>query len=303
MPNVPLADRLDGLLFFPVTAFDDSGAVALDVFREHVARGIDAGAAAVFACCGTGEFSALDLDEYSACVAAAVQAADGRVPVVAGSGYGTALGTQFLHRAADAGADGVLVLPPYLVDGGQDGLRQHYAQLADNADLDLILYQRGSAIFEPTTVATLAEAPRIVGFKDGHGDVELMQRIVSTVPSLLYLNGLPTAEASQLAYRGLGVNVYSSAVFCFAPEIAMVFYRGLRAGDDALVRRLLKEFYVPFVELRRRGPGYAVALVKAGVRLSGLEVGGVRPPLREPDGEHIKALSELIERGRRALGT
>jgi 5-dehydro-4-deoxyglucarate dehydratase len=302
LPNAPLADRLDGLLFFPVTAFDESGALALDAFREHVARGIDAGAAAVFACCGTGEFSALDLDEYSACVTAAVQVAGGHVPVLAGTGYGTALGTRFLQRAADAGADAALVLPPYLVDGGPDGLRQHYARLAETSDVDLILYQRGNAIFEPATVAALADSPRIVGFKDGHGDVELMQRIVTTVPSLLYLNGLPTAEASQLAYRGIGVHVYSSAVFCFAPDIAMAFYHALRAGDDALVRRLLDEFYVPFVQLRRRGPGYAVALVKAGVRLSGLEVGAVRPPLREPDDEHVKALAELTERGRRALG-
>ncbi len=296
-----LTDRLDGLLFFPVTAFDDTGAVALGPFREHVRLGVEAGAAAVFACCGTGEFAALDLDEYSACMAAAVEVADGRVPVVAGTGYGTALARQFLRRAAEAGADGALVLPPYLVDGGQDGLQRHYTHLADASDLDLILYQRAGAIFEPATVAALAGRPRIVGFKDGHGDVDLMQRIVATVPSLLYLNGLPTAETSQRAYRAIGVPVYSSAVFCFEPEIAMAFHRGLRAGDDELVQRLLDEFYVPFVELRRRGPGYAVALVKAGVRLAGLDVGPVRAPLREPDGEHVRVLAELIERGRRVV--
>jgi 5-dehydro-4-deoxyglucarate dehydratase len=302
LPNAPLADRLDGLLFFPVTAFDNTGAVALEPFREHVRQGIEAGAAGVFAGCGTGEFSALDLDEFSACIAAAVEVADGRVPVVAGAGYGTALGKQFLDRAAAAGADGALVLPPYLVDGGQEGLREHYEQLADAAEIDLIIYQRGSAIFEPATVAALARHPRIVGFKDGHGDVDLMQRILTTDHSdLLYLNGLPTAEVSQAAYQAIGVNVYSSAVFCFAPEIAMAFYTALRGGDDALVRRLLDEFYVPFVELRRLGSGYAVALVKAGVRLGGLDVGTVRAPLREPDDEHVKALAELIERGRRIV--
>lgn len=296
-----MVDRLDGLLFFPVTAFSESGQLALEPFREHVRRGIEAGAAGVFAACGTGEFPALDLDEYAACVAAAVEVAGGRVPVIAGTGYGTALAARFLERAADAGADGALVLPPYLVDGGPAGLLAHYQRLADASRLDLILYQRGTAIFEPSTVATLARHPRIVGFKDGHGDVDLMQRIVATVPSLRYLNGLPTAEVSQLAYRALGVNVYSSAVYCFAPDIALAFHRALRAGDDELVRRLLDEFYVPFVELRRRGPGYAVALVKAGVRLAGPDVGAVRAPLREPDGEHVKALAALVDRGRAVL--
>src|SRR4051794_6463951 len=80
----PLAERLDGLLFFPVTAYGPDGAPDLAGFRAHVRAGVDAGAAAVFACCGTGEFHALTLEEFRDCVAAAVQEAAGRVPVLAG---------------------------------------------------------------------------------------------------------------------------------------------------------------------------------------------------------------------------
>ncbi|OON73975.1 5-dehydro-4-deoxyglucarate dehydratase [Streptomyces tsukubensis] len=302
MTSAPLAARLDGLLFFPVTAYAPDGSVDLDVYRTHVRRGIEAGAAAVFACCGTGEFHALTPEEFRDCVAAAVEVAAGRVPVVAGAGYGTALATRYARIAEEAGADGLLAMPPYLVVAGQEGLLRHYRELAAATSLDMIVYQRDNAVFAPSTVVELARTDRIVGFKDGLGDLDRMQRIISAVRTevpegLLYFNGLPTAELTGLAYRGIGVHLYSSAVFCFAPEIALAFHKALNSGDDVTANRLVDVFYRPLVELRNEGAGYAVSLVKAGVRMRGLDVGGVRPPLHEPDDAHVARLARLIDDG------
>lgn len=309
MSSAPLAARLDGLLFFPVTAFGPDGSLDLDAFRTHVREGIDAGAAAVFACCGTGEFHALTPEEFGLCVGAAVAEAAGRVPVVAGAGYGTALALRYARIAEDAGADGLLAMPPYLVRADQAGLLRHYAALAAGTGLDVIVYQRDNAVFTPDTVVELARIPNIIGLKDGVGDLDLMQRILSAVRSaaaapdrgFLFFNGLPTAELTGPAYRGIGVTLYSSAVFCFAPDIALAFHAALEAGDTGTVNRLLDGFYRPLVELRQQGRGYAVSLVKAGVRLRGLDVGEVRPPLSEPLPAHVKELAELIERGRALL--
>ncbi|MPY38029.1 5-dehydro-4-deoxyglucarate dehydratase [Streptomyces adustus] len=305
MTPAPLAARLgvpSGPLFFPVTPYGPDGSVDLDVFRAHVRRGVEAGAAAVFACCGTGEFHALTPEEFSACVRAAVEAVEGRVPVVAGAGYGTALAVRYARLAQEAGADGLLAMPPYLVIAGQEGLLRHYRELAAATDLPVVVYQRDNAVFTPETVVALARTEGIIGLKDGLGDLDLMQRIVSAVRTeapgdFLYFNGLPTAEQTQLAYRALGITLYSSAVFCFAPEIALAFHRALNSGDDDLANRLLDGFYRPFVELRAQGRGYAVSLVKAGVRLRGLDVGEVRPPLHEPAEDHVKQLAQVIERG------
>ncbi|MFJ3668655.1 5-dehydro-4-deoxyglucarate dehydratase [Streptomyces sp. NPDC090106] len=305
MTPADLAARLgipSGPLFFPVTACDEDGAVDLDVYRAHVRRGVEAGAAAVFACCGTGEFHALTPEEFQECVRAAVEETAGRVPVVAGAGYGTALAVRYARIAAEAGADGLLALPPYLVLAGQEGLLRHYRDLARATDLPVIVYQRDNAVFTPATAVELARTEGIVGLKDGLGDLDLMQRIVSAVRTevpgdFLYFNGLPTAEQTQVAYRAIGVPLYSSAVFCFAPEIALAFHRALETGDTTTVRRLLDGFYRPFVELRAQGRGYAVALVKAGVRLRGLDVGQVRSPLHEPTEDHVKQLAQVIERG------
>ncbi|GAA3857435.1 5-dehydro-4-deoxyglucarate dehydratase [Streptomyces lannensis] len=301
----PLAARLSipsGPLFFPVTAYGPDGSVALDVYRAHVRAGVEAGAAAVFACCGTGEFHALTPEEFQACVRAAVEAAEGRVPVVAGAGYGTALARRYAGLAEEAGADGLLAMPPYLVLAGQEGLLRHYRELAASTSLPTIVYQRDNAVFTPRTVVELARTDGVIGFKDGLGDLDLMQRIVSTVRTevpgdFLYFNGLPTAEQTQLAYRGIGISLYSSAVFCFVPEIALAFHRALGTGDDTTAHRLLDGFYRPFVELRAQGRGYAVSLVKAGVRLRGLDVGEVRPPLHEPSEDHVKQLARLIDHG------
>ncbi|MFI0809664.1 5-dehydro-4-deoxyglucarate dehydratase [Streptomyces echinatus] len=309
MTPAPLAARLrepSGPLFFPVTAYGPGGSLDPDVYRTHVRQGVEAGAAAVFACCGTGEFHALLPEEFEACVRVAVEAGGGRVPVVAGAGYGTALAVRYARLAADAGADGLLAMPPYLVHAGQEGLLRHYREIAAATALPVIVYQRDNAVFTPRTVVELARTDGITGLKDGLGDLGLMQRIVSAVRTgvpgdFLYFNGLPTAEQTQLAYHALGVTLYSSAVFCFAPEIALAYHRALTAGDRAALRRLLDGFYHPFVELRSQGHGYAVSLVKAGVRLRGLDVGEVRPPLHEPAEEHVRQLAQLIERGHALL--
>ena len=305
----PLTARLSipsGPLFFPVTAYGPDGAVDLDTYRTHVRRGVEAGAAAVFACCGTGEFHALTPEEFDGCVAAAVEAAGGRVPVVAGAGYGTALAVRYARLAERAGADGLLAMPPYLVRAAQEGLLRHYRELAAATSLPLVVYQRDNAVLTPATVVELARTDGIIGLKDGHGDLDLMQRTVSAVRTeapgdFLYFNGLPTAELTQPAYRGIGITLYSSAVFCFAPEIALACHTAFRTGDEATAHRLLDGFYRPFVELRDRGQGYAVSLVKAGVRLRGLDVGEVRPPLHEPAGDHVARLARLIERGHALL--
>lgn len=304
----PLGERLDGLLFFPVTAFAPDGTPDLATFRTHVRRGIEAGAGAVFACCGTGEFHALAPQEFRDCVAVAVEEAAGRVPVIAGAGYGTALAVEFAALAEEAGADGLLAMPPYLVVPDQEGLLRHYTALAGATGLGVIVYQRDNAVLTPGTAVELARTPGIVGLKDGYGDLDLLQRIISAVRGagldgdFRYFNGLPTAELTGLSYRALGVSLYSSAVFCFAPEIALAFRKALVSGDDETVRSLLDGFYVPLVELRNQGRGYAVSLVKAGVRLRGLDVGEVRPPLAEPSTAHVKELAGLIERGLSLVG-
>jgi 5-dehydro-4-deoxyglucarate dehydratase len=113
---------------------------------------------------------------------------------------------------------------------------------------------------------------------------------------LAYLGGLPTAEVYAAAYKALGTPVYSSAVFNFIPKTAMDFYRAVEADDLATQHRLLKTFFHPYLEIRNRGPGYAVSIVKAGAALVGHGAGPVRPPLSDLTPDENRQLGALIER-------
>ncbi|HEX2284169.1 MAG TPA: dihydrodipicolinate synthase family protein, partial [Mycobacterium sp.] len=105
----------NGVLFFPVTPLTESGDVDTERLAQHIAKGVDAGPGGVFIGCGTGEFHALDASELGTIVSTAVDVVGGRVPVYAGAGGSIAQAKGFAHAAADAGADGLLLLPPYLV--------------------------------------------------------------------------------------------------------------------------------------------------------------------------------------------
>jgi 5-dehydro-4-deoxyglucarate dehydratase len=292
----------NGLLFFPVTPFRGDGEVDTGELAAHIRRGVEAGAGGVFVACGTGEFSALEPGEYAEVVAAAVAAIGGRVPVFAGAGGPARTARRFAGLAKAAGADGVLLLPPYLTEASGDGLVA-YVAAATREDLPAIVYNRANARFAEDSAVAVARLPQVIGFKDGAGDLDLMIRIVRAVRDAVggaefhFFNGMPTAEVTQRAYRAIGVPLYSSAAFAFAPRVALAYYEALEKDDQATLARLERAFYHPLARLRGKGAGYAVSLIKAGVELAGYPSGGVRPPLTDVLPEHRAELSRILAAG------
>jgi 5-dehydro-4-deoxyglucarate dehydratase len=298
MSSEQLKEQLRGLFSFPVTPFSATNEIDLRRYRQHLQWMIEAKPAAIFVCGGTGELFSLDLAEYQALVKVAVEESRGKLPVVAGIGYGTQLALHFAKAAGEAGADGLLVMPPYLIQSEQEGLYQHYRRLAISTSLGLIIYQRDNAILSPATADRLAGLNNIIGLKDGHGDMERLLRIRLAVGDrLVFINGMPTAELSAQAFEGLGILNYSSAVFNFVPALSQAFYRALTTGDTERVSRLLQGFFRPFAELRDRQKGYAVSLIKAGLKVIGKSAGGVRPPLVNPSAEDEAHLKSIIDKG------
>jgi 5-dehydro-4-deoxyglucarate dehydratase len=294
------------VLYFPVTPFDDHGDIAVDVLDEHLASRLGCDPGAVFIACGTGEFHALSLGEYTLTVARGVEMTAGAVPVVAGTGGPLGHALDCARAAERLGADALLVMPPYLVTGPQSGIVAYVETIAAATELPLIVYHRANAQLTVASVEALASHPQVAGFKDGVGDIALAQEFVlaagrSGRTDLQFFNGLLTAELSQRAFQAIGVPLYSSAVFAMAPDIANAWFDAYTQKDDARLDELLNKFYVPFVRLRDSTPGYAVALVKAGVGLDGVDAGGVRPPLVDPSTDHRRALERILEQGREVL--
>jgi 5-dehydro-4-deoxyglucarate dehydratase len=285
-----------GLLSFPVTHFTDACAFDEATYREHLDWLLQHNPAGLFAAGGTGEFFSLNLHEFSDVVAAAVQQTNHRVPVVAGCGYGTALAKQFAQAAESAGADGILLLPPYLVNAEPAGIMAHVEAVCASTTLGVIFYNRDNAIINDVTLERLCErCPNLVGFKDGYGDIELMTRIHARMGDrLTYIGGLPTAETFALPYLEMGVTTYSSAIFNFLPQFAQNFYAAVRKREHAEVFKQLRDFVLPYIDIRNRRKGYAVSIVKAGMRAIGRPAGPVRTPLTDLDQNELDALTKLM---------
>ena len=162
--------------------------------------------------------------------------------------------------------------------------------------MGVIVYNRGQSVVSADTLSRLADqCPNLIGFKDGTGDIDTVKRItVNLGDRLAYIGGMPTHELFAQAFRGAGVDTYSSAVFNFVPETALEFYTAFSNKDDAKCEAMLRDFYYPFAKIRDRKTGYAVSAIKAGVSLRGFDTGPVRSPLTNLTPQEHDMMQELI---------
>ncbi len=286
-----------GLLSFPITPFGMDGEFNTAAYRRHLEWLSNYDIAGLIVAGGTGELFSLTPSEVVNVVRTA-RAVQPRSPVIAGCGYGARLAVQMAREIEAAGADGILLLPHYLIDAPQDGIEEHIRAVCSATRMGVIVYNRGQCVVKVDTLARIADdCPNLIGFKDGTGDVDTVKKItIGLGDRLAYVGGMPTHELFAQAYRGAGVDTYSSAVFNFVPDIALRFFAAFQASDDTSCDHLLREFYYPFARIRDRKEGYAVSAIKAGVSLRGFETGPVRPPLMDLTGQEREMLSDLIER-------
>ena len=265
-------------------------------YREHLAWQASFGVAGLFAAGGTGEGFSLTPAEVDQVIRVAVDEVGDRLPVVAPATGATAVAVAQARAAQDAGAAGVLLLPPYLTEASQPGLVEHVSTVCRATDLGVIVYSRANAVLTDTSVAEVADRnPNLIGLKDGVGDIEQMTRTYARVGDrLIYVGGLPTAETFALPLLQLGVSTYSSALYNFLPEFALRFYAAVRAQDRTAVYSMLNDFVIPYIDIRDREKGYAVSIVKAGLTAVGRDGGRVRPPLTDLAEAELAELTTLI---------
>lgn len=294
-----LATQLkSGLLSFPVTHFNDDLEFDEGGYRKHLSWLAEYPVAGLFAAGGTGEGFSLTGDETDRVVKAAVEEVAGAVPVLAPATGSTRNAVAQARAAEAAGADGLLLMPPYLTEASQAGLVEHVSQVCRATNLGVVVYSRANAVLNDISVAAIADRnPTLIGFKDGVGNIEQMTRTYARVGDrLMYIGGLPTAETFALPLLQLGVSTYSSALFNFVPQFAIDFYDAVLAQDRDEVYRRLNEFVLPYLDIRDRTQGYAVSIVKAGLIAIDRPAGPVRPPLTDLHEDEVAELRHLIGR-------
>jgi 4-hydroxy-tetrahydrodipicolinate synthase len=267
----------EGTLTALITPFRD-GQVDEPALRGLIERQIEAGIDGVVPCGSTGESATLSHDEHNRVVEITVEAVAGRVPVVAGTGSNsTREAIELTAHAKAAGADGALLLSPYYNKPTQEGIYAHYAAIARECALPLIVYNipgRTASNIAPETIGRLAQLDHIVGVKEASGSLDQMSHVVACCPEdFAVLSGDDSLTLPLMAIGGKGVISTSSNV---VPGPLSALVRAMAAGDTAGARRLHYElmplFDVLFCETNP-------IPVKAACAALGLCDGEIRLPL------------------------
>ena len=293
--------QLTGVFGFPVTPFHSNLTLNLEALERNVDQMASHPFCALVAAGGTGEMYSMSPDEIEQVISTTVKAAKSRMPVVAGTGFNASLGIDIVRRAQKAGADCLLILPPYYVAAPEDGLFAYYETIARATDLPVMIYSRDWAIFTPEMVARLADrVPTLAGWKDGQGDVRKYQRIMEyNGDRLAWFGGL--GDDCVPGYFAVGVQAFTSSISNIAPKLSLALAEAGMKRDFAALTKLMSRYVNPLYSLRERARGYEVAIMKEAMEIIGLPAGPVRPPLMNCRSKDIEDLRKLMEVYREVL--
>jgi 4-hydroxy-tetrahydrodipicolinate synthase len=269
----------EGILTALVTPFRD-GAVDEPALRALVEQQIAAGIAGLVPVGSTGESATLSHTEHARVVELTVEAAAGRVPVVAGTGSNsTREAIELTVHAKEAGADGALLLSPYYNKPTQEGIYEHFAAIERAAAFPLVLYNipgRTASNMLPGTIARLAELEHIVGIKEACGDLDQISHVIARCPDdFAVVSGDDSLTLPLLSIGGKGAISVTSNV---APRQMIELVDAYQAGDTARARdihlQLVPLFDVLFCETNP-------IPVKAALALLGQVDDEIRLPLTQ----------------------
>jgi 4-hydroxy-2-oxoglutarate aldolase len=250
----------------------------------------------------TGERANLDEAEYLRVIETARRAVPDQLAFIAGAGQQSTRGTiQEIQRAAQAGAEAVLVITPSFYKSAitQDALVQHYLAVADAAKVPVILYSMPDLTgikIEPETAARLSEHQNIIGMKDSSADVAKLAETVRQTPpdfALMIGNGTVLCEALQAGARG-GI----LAVGCVVPELCIEVYRALQAGEIDRAKSLQQNL-TPLA--RAVTKTYGIGGLKTALEIVGLVGGAVRAPLKCPNDAAPAEIAQFLNQAAQAL--
>ncbi len=271
-----------------------AGEVDEDALRDLVEIQIEAGVDGLVPCGSTGEAATISHPEHRRVVEVVVAAAKGRVPVIAGTGSNnTREAIDLTLYARDAGADGALLISPYYNKPTQEGIVAHFAAVARETRLPLVVYNvpsRTASNILPATMARLAEIDFIVGAKEACGDVVQISHVVASCPDdFTVLSGDDGMTLPVLAVGGRGAISTTSNV---APVEMVALVRAFLSGDVAEARRihgrLLPLFEALFCETNP-------IPVKAALAILGRIGDEIRLPLTEMSRKNRDSLQVLLK--------
>jgi len=294
MTPTELRSKFHGVIAFPVTPFNKDLSLDLEGLRHNLTRLIEHPVCAVVAAGGTGEVYSLAPAEYARVVRTTVEVVNGRAPIIAGVGFNLAAAVEMAKQAADAGADGILALPPYYPNADDEGMLAYYRAIGEATKLGLLIYSRDWANFSPAQVERLAaNIPTLCAWKDGQGDVRRYQMIAGRLGDRLHWIG-GAGDDSVPSYYSVGIRTYTSSIATVAPKLSLKLHEVASRENGAELMKLMHECVVPLYALRARRKGYEVSAMKAMMDMVGLNGGPVRPPLVNVTSQELDELRTVL---------
>lgn len=300
MSPTQLRSALAGVIGFPVTPFREDLSVDLPALKKNLRMMLRQPLAAVVAAGGTGELYSLTPAEHLDVVRAVVEEVQGRVPVIAGTGFNAAIGVELAKQAAACGAAGILAFPPYYPAPEEDGILGYYQAIGAATSLGLLIYSRDWFHPGAALVERLAGIPTLIAWKDGQGDMRRLQIIRRHVGDRLHWIG-GAGDDLVPAYYAMGIRTFTSSISNVSPEIAMRLHLAGSSGDAAALERLMTDYVVPIYALRARRKGYEVTVMKELMNMLGLSGGFVRPPLVPLRAEELREVRALVPQWQKAI--
>jgi len=182
-----ISHPLTGSMVALITPMYENGDVDFDALEKLVNFHIESGTKAIVSVGTTGESATLNHDEHIEVMKKTIEYSNGRIPVIAGTGANsTSEAIELTQAAKDINADACLLVTPYYNKPTQEGLYQHYKKIAENVEIDQILYNvpgRTGVDMSPDTVARLADIPNIIGVKDATGDLGVAKSLIDKCPN------------------------------------------------------------------------------------------------------------------------
>jgi 5-dehydro-4-deoxyglucarate dehydratase len=289
MKPAELRARLQGVISFPVTPFKPDFSLDLDALRANLQALLQHPVCAIVPAAGTGELFSLSPAEHALVVKATLEEVNGRVPVLAATGFNHPLSVELAKQATAAGVNGILAFPPYYPNADPAGLFDYYQAISRATPLGMIIYSRDWANFTPAAVGKLCEIPTLIAWKDGQGDIRRYQMIQQRVGDRLHWIG-GAGDDCVPGYYSIGVRTYTSSIANVAPKLSLKLHELASGGHSAELDRLMSELVVPMYALRARRKGYEVSVMKKMMDLIGLKGGLSRPPLVEVTREEEKEI-------------
>ncbi|MGM9922519.1 MAG: 4-hydroxy-tetrahydrodipicolinate synthase [Bhargavaea sp.] len=285
-----------------VTPFDKDGNVDEGRLTALVDFLIQNGSDSIVVCGTTGEAPTLTDAEKERVIRLSVEAAGGRIPVIAGTGSNsTAATVAMTKRAEAAGADGIMLVAPYYNRPDQRGMHAHFTEAAASTKLPVMLYNvpgRTASRLEPETVISLSGVPNIRAVKEAGGDLGAMTRIIAgTDEGFRLYSGDDGLTLPVLAIGGHGVVSVASHVA--GPEMQRMV-RAYKNGDLEEAARLHAEISRLSEALFSRP---SPSPVKHALKLAGFDPGTVRLPIMPLDGEGCTIVGQAMSGFRAATRT